>query len=90
MNVMDQINWAIDQEKYAIINVSIYDNQNVMIDSYDIWLDNDVTLFCLQKLYVHDGRIDEIGETIACNKSELERNLLTLCQRGIIKIDVTS
>lgn len=73
MSLIDEITEAIDREKYATINVSIYNNQDIMIDSYDIWLDHDVTLFCLQKLYVHEGKIDEIGDTITSTNSSLNR-----------------
>jgi len=88
MEVLDQIIKAIEREKFAIINVSIYNNQNVMVDSYDIWFDHDVTLFCLQKLYVYEGRIDEIGDKITCNKVELERELLRLSISGKLKLKI--
>lgn len=41
MALIDEITQAIDREKYATINVSIYNNQDIMIDSYDIWFDHD-------------------------------------------------
>lgn len=85
MEVLDQIIGAIEREKFAIINVSIYNNKNVMVDSYDVWFDHDVTLYCLQKLYVNDGKIDEIGDTISCNIIELERELLSICEKGYVK-----
>lgn len=88
MEVLDQVIKAIEREKFAIINVSIYNNQNVMVDSYDIWFDHDVTLFCLQKLYVHEGRIDEIGNTITCNKANLERELQRISKLGELKVEI--
>ncbi len=89
MEILDQIIEVIEREKFAIINVSIYNNQNIMADSYDIWFDHEVTLFCMQKLYVYEGKIDEIGDTITCNKAELGRELAALYAKGHVKVENT-
>lgn len=89
MACIDQIKEIIDREKYAIINASVYNSEEIMIDSCDIWFDHDVTLFCMQSLYVHEGRIDEIGDTTTCNIYELEKTLLVFSQRGTLRLNVT-
>ncbi|MEX1029991.1 MAG: hypothetical protein WDZ91_08090 [Paenibacillaceae bacterium] len=43
----------------------------------------------MQKLYVYEGKIDEIGDTITCNKYELEQTLILFSRRGALKVDVT-
>jgi hypothetical protein len=59
-----------------------------MIDFYSIWFDHTVSLYCVQNLYVCDGKIDEVGETITANKQELEQLLTSLAKQGTLKVEI--
>lgn len=43
---------------------------------YELWLDKEDTLYCLQKIFLLDGKPEEIGETVGYTKSEITRKLL--------------
>jgi hypothetical protein len=45
---------------------------------YNLWLDTDVSLYCLQKIYMYNGIPEEIGKTINYNKSEITKILIEL------------
>lgn len=55
-------------------------------ECYDLWLDTDVSLYCLQKIFMYNGKPDELGETINYNKSEIIRVLTELSLNDQFKI----
>lgn len=57
-----------------------------MINSYDLWIDDEVSLYCIQELYVYEGKVEEIGDTMNCAKYELERQLISFQQLGRMKV----
>lgn len=89
MNQIDYIMKMIERKRDANINVSIHNDDGIMFDCYDIWFDHDVSLYCLQKLYVYKGKVDEIGDTITCDKEEIELTLMSLSQRGTLKVNIS-
>lgn len=45
---------------------------------YDLWLDKEDTLYCLQTIYLLDGKPEEVGESIGYTKSEITNKLVEL------------
>jgi len=85
MNQIEYITKLIKDKEYFL--VSVLNNEGQIIDSYDIWFDDDICLYCFQKLYVDKGKIEEIGGTITCTKYELER-ILSLIRIGTLDVEV--
>lgn len=80
----DHIISMLDGEKY--INLSIFNDEDVMIESYDLWIDDELSCYCLQELYVYDGKVEEIGDTVNYVKYELSKRIHDLQQLGSIKV----
>lgn len=80
----DQIISMLEDEKY--INLSVFNNKDIMIESYDLWIDDELSCYCMQELYVYDGKIEEIGDTVNCVKYELSKRIHDLKKVGSIKV----
>lgn len=80
----NQIISMLEDDKY--INLAVFNNNDIMIESYYLWIDDELSCYCMQELYVHDGKIEEIGDTVNCVKSELSKRIKDLQSLGSYKI----
>jgi hypothetical protein len=71
----DRIHEIIAELDYAMGYTITYIDLNGQEKCYDLWFDKEDTFYCLQTIYLLDGKPEEIGETHNYTKSEITRKL---------------
>lgn len=74
----DRIHKIICELDYNAAYTITYTDNDGNEGCYDLWLDKEDTLYCLQTIYVLNGKTVEIGETIGYTKYEITRKLIEL------------
>jgi len=74
----DKILKIISELDYGSAYTITYTDHDGQENCYDLWLDKVNTIYCLQNIYLLDGKADEVGETVGYSKTELTRKLLEM------------
>lgn len=76
----DKIRKILAELSYGMAYTITYIDPNGQAKWYELWFDEDGTLYCLQTIYLLDGKPEEIGETVGYTTSEIKRKLLEMSE----------
>lgn len=76
----EKIRRTIAELDYGIAYTITYIDPDGHAKWYELWLDKEYTLYCLQTIFLLDGKPDEVGDTAGYTKSEIMRKLLEISE----------